>query len=86
LPQKAANCFLIPRMSGRLAALPRLGEIRELRSFNHMRIGATLGQRLPRVAGIVTLIHPDRAVISEDRETVRELQSSGFYEIENSDP
>jgi biotin carboxylase len=83
LPQKAANCFLIPGRPGRLAALPRLAEISALRSFNRMRIGAKPGEMLPRVAGIVTLIHPDHKVILEDIERVRELQSSGFYEIEN---
>jgi biotin carboxylase len=82
LPRKAANCFLIPGRHGRLMSLPRLEEIRALRSFDAMRIGAKFGERVPRVAGIVTLMHMDQAVVSGDIKTIRAMQSDGFYEID----
>jgi biotin carboxylase len=83
LPRKAANCFLIPGAPGRLTGLPKLEAVKALRSFNRMRIGARLGEPLPRVAGIVTLMHSDQTVLAEDIKTIRELQSSGFYQIED---
>jgi len=85
LALKAANCFFIPGRPGKLAGLPRLTEVRSLRSFNRMSIGAKLGEALPRVAGIATLMHSDQSVISEDIKTIRELQLSGFYEIDPGD-
>jgi hypothetical protein len=77
----AANFFLIPGKTGRLKSLPRVDEIRALRSFQRMSIGAKVGEPLGRVAGAVTLVHPDRAVILEEIQALRELQDHGFYEV-----
>jgi biotin carboxylase len=82
LPRKGANCFFIPGRSGKLTGLPKLSEIKALRSFSRMSIGAKVGEALPRVVGMVTLIHPDEDVLLQDMANVRALQLNGFYQIE----
>ena len=75
----------MPSTPGRLTGLPKVEEVKALRSFHGMRIAAKVGEDLPRVAGIVTLMHSDQAVLSEDIQSIRELQLSGFYEIDPGD-
>jgi hypothetical protein len=75
------NFFLMPGRAGRLAALPRLAEIQSLASFHKMSIGAKVGEDLPRVAGAVTLVHPDQAVLRQDIENLRAMQENGFYQV-----
>lgn len=84
LERRAANFFLMPRREGRLLALPRIDEIRSLRSFHGMSVGAAIGKPAPRVAGMVTLIHPDPNVIAEDIGAIRDLEINGLYEIDGA--
>jgi len=87
-PQKlerwAANFFLMPRRKGRILAVPRMPEVQNLRSFYKGSVGATMGEPAPRVAGLVTLIHPDRKVIAEDILAIRNMEDAGLYEIDES--
>lgn len=82
LERRAAQFFLMPRREGRLLAVPRLDEIRGLRSFHRVSVGAAMGEPAPRVAGLVTLIHRDPDMIAEDIRAIRVLEDNGLYEID----
>lgn len=82
LSKSAVVCFLMPAGSGTLKALRGLEEIEQLLSFFDMQVGAADGQPVPRVAGVVTLIHPDPAVLDQDLRRIRHLEQNGLYEIE----
>ncbi len=84
LERRAANFFLMPRRKGRLLSLPRIHEIRNLQSFHRVSVGAAFGEPAPRVAGLVTLVHPDPDVIAADIGTIRDLEDDGLYEIDES--
>ena len=84
LERRATNFFLMPRKQGRLLAVPGIREIRRLRSFHKVSVGAAIGESTPRVAGLVTLVHPDHGVIAEDVCRIRRLERSGLYEIEET--
>ena len=80
--QNALIAFLMP---GRLGILKRLGSlavIEDLPSVREVVIGVREGQPLPRVAGVVTLIHEDRAVIQRDLRRIRDFETGGLYDID----
>ena len=84
LASYALNCFLIPPCKGVLQATPGLAEIERLPSLQRVSISAKVGQPVPRVAGIVTLIHPEREVLGADLRRIRELVANGLFEIDAS--
>jgi biotin carboxylase len=77
----AANVFLIPPAAGILRGAPRLAEIETLASFVEMQAGIEPGAPAPRVAGVVTLIHADPAVVARDVERIRHLERNGLFDI-----
>ncbi len=81
LSRHATNRFLIPRQQGRLHGVRRLDEIRALRSFHRLSVGARVGRPVPRVVGAVTLVHEDAEVIELDLQRIRELEADGLYDI-----
>jgi hypothetical protein len=81
LARRATNCFLIPRLRGRLRGVHRLGEIRALPSFHRLSVSAREGRPVPRVVGAVTLVHQDADVIESDLRRIRELETNGLYDI-----
>lgn len=84
LKRWATNFFLMPRKQGILLAVPGIREIRRLRSFHKVSVGAVIGEPTPRIAGLVTLVHPDNGVIAEDVRRMRRLENHGLYEIEET--
>ena len=82
LHKHTANVFLKPPCGGRLKGLPRLPELRALESLYRMSVSATIGEPVPPVAGIVTLLHPDEKTVEADRARTRELETDGLYDVE----
>jgi len=74
----AMNCFLIPPERQWVRARRPVDEIRRLTSFHRVSI-ASEPRRHP-VAGVVTLVHPDRRVVCDDVERLRELERTRLYE------
>ncbi len=82
LRKTAANFFLMPRRQGNLKALRHLDEIKKLRSFHKMSVGAKQGEPVDRVVGLVTLVGPSSEIIQEDIAQLRYLERNGLYVFE----
>ena len=82
LTRAATNVFLMPETTGILRGAPRLAEVEALESVVEMHVGLEPGEPVPRVAGVVTLLHDDPSVIERDLRHIRELERSGLYDIE----
>ncbi len=81
LRRTAANVFLLPQRRGILRGAPRLAEIEALESAREVHVGLEPGQPAPRVAGVVTLLHDDPAVVARDTATIRHLERNGLFDI-----
>jgi len=83
---------LISPRAGVLEALPRLGELRALRSFHQVKLGVQPGQRIARtidfltVPGFVDLVHPDPQVVHDDYARIRGWEQQDFYRMEQETP
>lgn len=79
---------LVSPRGGTLRALPRLDEVRGLRSFHELKLFTKPGEPIARttdimtVPGVVDLIHVDGAVIEEDYATLRGWERDGFYDVD----
>lgn len=72
---------LTPWRSGRLNGLRRLAEVEALASFREHYYLADAGKPVPRVAGVVALIHSQREQVVADTKTIRRLEQEGMYDI-----
>lgn len=84
LQRSAANAFLVPSAPGTLVALPRLGDIERLPSFREMSVRPRFGEPVPRVLGVVTLVHDRADVLRADLEALKRLEGDGFYVTDRS--
>jgi biotin carboxylase len=79
---------LISPRSGVLKALPRLGELRALRSFHQVKLGVQPNQRIAKtidfltVPGFVDLVHPDPQAVQADHARIRAWEQQDFYRLE----
>ncbi|MCA9264663.1 MAG: ATP-grasp domain-containing protein [Planctomycetales bacterium] len=81
LKQFAANVFLHPPCPGTLVQTHYLEQIEALTTFHSLSVARTPGTELGRVAGLVTLVHPDPAAVQQDIHTVRALVRAGLFQI-----
>lgn len=78
---------LISPRAGLLRALPRLEDVRGLRSFHAVRVYVQPGHPIPKtidlltIPGFVDLIHEDPAVVDADHRLLRQWEADDFYEI-----
>jgi hypothetical protein len=79
LLRRAANVFLVPPQGGRLVALPRLAEVELLASFHQMSVRPRFGAPVPRVLGVVTLVHESADALGRDVEALKAMEQDGFY-------
>jgi biotin carboxylase len=77
--------FLTPPQNGRLKSPPNLDPIERLESFYKLKCSARPGRPVSRIVGWVLLVHEDRAVIHRDRDRIRCLEASGFYQFESGE-
>ena len=82
LEKHVINVFLKSPASGVLKAVPRRGELEALVTHYDSRVSARPGRPVPRVAGIVTLLHEDRTLVEADLERIHELEANGLFEVE----
>ena len=83
LQRRAVNLFLIPEQQGRLVRVQGLEEIRCLPTLHSLSVSAQPGDRIKRVAGLVTLIDEDIQAIERDISRIRAIESKGMFEVEN---
>jgi hypothetical protein len=81
LSRYALIFYFMPKQSGRLRRLPDLAPIRALNSCHAVDWHAPVDQSLPRVPGSVTLIHQDQGQLARDLQTLREIETNGFYQL-----
>lgn len=86
LDRSAVLVFLVPRIGGRLTALPRLAEIEALPSFDRVGARARPDEVAPRIVGWVSLVHEDAEALERDLARIRWLEENGLYELEPSTP
>lgn len=85
--QHACRVQLIAPRTGTLVGLPRIEDIRSLRSFRDLYMSVKIGGRVQgtidflTVPGYVDLLHADPDVIARDRAKIRELENTDFYQI-----
>jgi biotin carboxylase len=82
LQSRAVNIFLIPERQGRLSKLFGLNEIRRLPTLHSMSVGVRPGERLSRVAGLVTLIDEDIQAIDRDISVIHALEREGIFQVD----
>lgn len=82
LQRLAANVFLTPQRKGRLIRLHGLDTIRRLPTLHGLSVRAKPGDRIDRVAGLVTLVDKDARAIERDVGVIRALERQGIFEVE----
>jgi biotin carboxylase len=83
LQRRAANVFLMPHGGGRQVRLRSLDAIRRLPTLHAISVSAQPGDRVKRVAGLVTLIDEDIQSIEHDINTIRALERTEIFEVED---
>lgn len=81
----AVQLLLMPPRKGRLKALRRLDDIRQLDSFHEFHLDAQVGQPVPDIVGLIALAHADRTVIAHDLQRIKRLEETELYEIEEDE-
>jgi hypothetical protein len=79
LRQHGAMVYLMPWRTGHLQGYGRLRDVTALPSFLEVFNLAAPGPLTRRVAGLVTLIHPDPDVLSADIARLRAFEADGLY-------
>jgi len=87
LPRQASRVELICPRSGRVTGLPRLDEVRALRSFFQIALSIHVGDQAARTIdmmtcpGFIDLVHEDPRVIEQDYLRIRAWEADNFYEL-----
>jgi len=83
-----AEVFLVSQTEGKLKGLPRLEEVKKLKSFFQLDLLVKVGDRLKRTVDCITrpgsirLCHKDKIQVEEDFLRIEQMQLENFYEIE----
>lgn len=85
LEQFAANVFFSRTSQGRVTRIRYQDEITKLKTLYRFSLGVRPGDMLPRVPGMITLVHKDLNAITRDISQIRVWESSGLFEIESAD-
>jgi hypothetical protein len=84
--------FLVAPHAGRLRSLPRMDDVRRLRSFFkadlHCRPDSQLTRTVDLVSspGIIHLVHVDPEVVEHDHRLIRAWEAEDFYDMAERGP
>jgi biotin carboxylase len=87
LTRHATQVLLVSPKEGVLAALPRLDDVKRLRSYFKADIHCSPGKRIVQTVdlvstpGIIHLVHPDPDVVEQDYRQIRQWEAENFYEL-----
>jgi biotin carboxylase len=81
LSQHGAMAYLTPWRVGTFGGFRRFGEVAALPSFHEAFELLRPGDPVTGAVGLVSLIHPDPAVVDRDVERIYELERQGLYEL-----
>jgi biotin carboxylase len=87
ITRQLSRVDLISPKTGTLTGLPRLDDVRALRSFfqvgSYVKIGGNLQRTIDLFTcpGFVDLIHEDPAVIHDDYQRIRAWEAADFYQV-----
>jgi len=83
-----AEVFLVSQVEGKLISLPKLEEVKKLKSFFQLDLLVKPGERIKKTVdcitrpGSVRLAHKDKIQVEADFLRLEEMQKEGFYVIE----
>jgi biotin carboxylase len=87
ITRHASMVFLISPMAGHVTALPRMDDVRALRSFHRENMWCKPGSMLARTIdgvtspGVIQLAHADPEVVEEDYRRIRAWEADDFYRV-----